>query len=57
MITPRVLCYISTINLCISILGCLKEENYWYLPPIIFCLLVCIVYSVIEYRRHKEKMK
>ena len=54
MFPARVICYISTMNLFIAILGFVKTENYWHLPPIIVCLLVCIVCSIIEYRRHKD---
>lgn len=54
MIPPRVICYISTMNLFIAILGFVKTENYWYMPPMLVCLVACIVCSIIEYRRHKD---
>ena len=54
MFPARVICYISTTNLFIAILGFIKTENYWYMPPMLVCLVACIVCSIIEYRRHKD---
>lgn len=53
----RVICYISTTNLFIAILGFIKTENYWYMPPMLVCLVASIVYSIIEFRRHKNVIR
>lgn len=54
MIPSKIVCYVSTINLFIAILGFVKAENYWYIPPLILCLACCIVCSIIEFRSHKK---
>ena len=54
MLPNRIICYLSTMNLLIAMLGYIKTENYWYVPPLFVCVLVCIVCSTIEYRRNKN---
>ena len=58
MISSKIFAYISTINLFIAILGFVKTQNYWYIPPVGICLFVCIVWSIIEYKiSKKEKVR
>ena len=54
MISSKIFAYISTINLFIAILGFVKTQNYWYIPPVGICLFVCIVWSIIEYKISKQ---
>lgn len=54
MIPVRIVCYLATMNLFIALLGLVKTESYWYIPPMVFCIGVTLVCSVISYRREKK---
>jgi hypothetical protein len=46
-------CFSSLSALTISEKGFIKNENWWYVPPMLFCIGTTIICSVIAYRIEK----